>query len=361
MPEQSDSSLNPTLHPHYEEEDIISFTEVMMTIAKNIKVIIISPIILCSVMIIYVSIFALPIYTSTSKIMSSSNAGGISQAAGLAAQFGISLQAGQSEQKWAYPEIIKSRTLANIMINKKFDTDEFGPQKSLTQILTYGNEKPELGIDTLKIKAVDKFLKMVNVSENKMTGILTLSIEASEPGLSYDLNKGLIDALDEHQKNYNKAKTSDTKKFIQGRISDTEKELMTAEENLKVFMARNRRIENSPALQLEEQRLSREVAVLTGVFTTLKQQLETTKIEEVKESDYVIILDKPEIPLMRSSPKKKELVILSGVIGIGFGLVLAFFRKFISNIEKDDKKKISEAKSIVLKSIYELIPGKSKK
>ena len=64
---------------------------------------------------------------------------------------------------------------------------------------------------------------------------------------------------------------------------------------------------------------------------------------------------------MRSSPKKKELVILSGVIGIGFGLVLAFFRKFISNIEKDDKKKISEAKSIVLKSIYELIPGKSKK
>ena len=48
---------------------------------------------------------------------------------------------------------------------------------------------------------------------------------------------------------------------------------MTAEENLKVFMARNRRIENSPALQLEEQRLSREVAVLTGVFTTLKQQL----------------------------------------------------------------------------------------
>ena len=101
--------------------------------------------------------------------------------------------------------------------------------------------------------------------------------------------------------------------------------------------------------------------MLTGVFTTLKQQLETTKIEEVKESDYVIILDKPEIPLVRSSPKKKELVILSGVIGIGFGLVLAFFRKFISNIEKDDKKKISEAKSIVFRSIYELIPGKTKK
>ena len=42
---------------------------------------------------------------------------------------------------------------------------------------------------------------------------------------------------------------------------------MAAEENLKVFMDRNRRIENSPALQLQQQRLAREVTVLTGVFT----------------------------------------------------------------------------------------------
>ena len=38
---------------------------------------------------------------------------------------------------------------------------------------------------------------------------------------------------------------------------------MAAEEDLKVFMGRNRRIEDSPALQLEQQRLSREVTVLT--------------------------------------------------------------------------------------------------
>ena len=47
-----------------------------------------------------------------------------------------------------------------------------------------------------------------------------------------------------------------------------------------------------------------------GVFTTLKQQLETTKIEEVKESDYVVILDPPEVPLISSAPKKKKSVIM---------------------------------------------------
>tara|TARA_Y100001934_G_scaffold283143_1_gene400765 strand:+ start:2653 stop:3738 length:1086 start_codon:yes stop_codon:yes gene_type:complete len=361
MSERSDNFSNLTSIPHYDEQDNISLTDIMLTLARNTKVIIITPTILCSLMIIYVSFIAKPIYTSTSKIMSSSNTGGITQAAGLAAQFGIALPAGQSEQKWAYPEIIKSRTLARSMIKKKFDTNQFGSQKSLMQILTYGNDKPEVGLDTLEIKAVDNFLKMIDVSESKMTGILTLNIHASEPSLAAKLNKSLVEALDEHQKKYNKAKTSDTRKFIEGRILDTEKELMAAEENLKVFMARNRRIENSPALQLEEQRLSREVAVLTGVFTTLKQQLETTKIEEVKESDYVIVLDKPEIPLMRSKPKKKELVVLAGVIGIGIGILIAFFRKFVSKIEKDDKKKISEARNLALKTIYELIPGKSNK
>jgi tyrosine-protein kinase Etk/Wzc len=125
-------------------------------------------------------------------------------------------------------------------------------------------------------------------------------------------------------------------------------------------MDRNRRIENSPALQLEKQRLGREVTVLTGVFTTLKQQLETTKIEEVKESDYVIVLDSPEVPLQRSKPNKKLMVILAGLLGIGFGIVLAFIREFATNSEKEEKDKMTEAKSLVRQHLSDFIPGKSK-
>jgi uncharacterized protein involved in exopolysaccharide biosynthesis len=312
-------------------------------------------------MIIYVLFFTMPVYTSTSKIMSSSSGGGMSQAAGLAAQFGIAMPTSQSEPKWVYPEIIKSRTLARSMLKRKFDTNKFGPQKNLLQILTYGNDDPQVGLDTLEIMAVNNFLGMINISEDIKTAILTLSINASEPSFAAEVNQALIEELDTHQRKYNKAKTSDTKQFIEERIIDTEKELMAAEEDLKVFMDRNRRIENSPALQLEQQRLGREVTVLTGVFTTLKQQLETTKIEEVKESDYVVVLDPPEVPLERSKPNKKLMVILAGILGIGLGLVLAFVREFSTNSKKEEKDKMSEAKALVLKNISELIPGKSNK
>ena len=355
------SQQNPNLPPPYLfEEDSISLMDIILMLARQLKVIIITPTILCTLMIINVLFFVKPIYTSTSKIMSSSGGGGAYQATGLAAQFGINIPLDQSKPKWVYPEIIKSITLTRAVLKKKFDTNEFGPQKSLLQILTYGNGKPKNGMDTLEVKAVDRFLGMIDISEDLKTGILTLRINASEPILAAKINQTLIEELDSHQRKYNKSKTIDTKQFIEERIKDIEKELMAAEEDLKVFKDRNRRIENSPALQLEQQRLGREVTVLTGVFTTLKQQLETTKIEKVKESDYVVILDPPEVPLHRSKPQKRLLVILSGFLGLGLGVILAFIREFAANSKKEEKDKLSEAVALVSKNISELILRKSK-
>ena len=194
--------------PYYFEEDTISLTDIMLTLARQIKVVIITPMILCISMIIYVLFFTKPVYTSTSKIMSSSSGGGMSQAAGLAAQFGIAMPTGQSEPKWVYPEIIKSRTLARSMLKRKFDTNKFGPKKNLLQILTYGNGDPQVGLDTLEIMAVNNFLGMIDISEDIKTAILTLSINASEPKLAAEVNAALIEELDSHQREYNKAKTS---------------------------------------------------------------------------------------------------------------------------------------------------------
>jgi uncharacterized protein involved in exopolysaccharide biosynthesis len=357
------SDHNPTPSPpesqnYYFEEDTISLTDIMLTLARQLKVIIITPTILCTLTIINVLFFVKPVYTSTAKIMSSSSGGDMSQAAGLAATFGLVMPTGQSEPNWVYPEIIKSRTLARSMLKRKFDTNEFGPQKNLLQILTYGNDDPQLGLDTLEIKAVDNFLAMIDISKDNRTAIITLSINASNPIFAAEVNQALIEELDAHQRKYNKAKTRDTKQFIEERIVAIEKELMAAEENLKVFRDRNRRIENSPALQLEQQRLGREVTVLMGVFTTLKQQLETTKIEEVKELDYVVVLDPPEAPLKRSKPNKKRMVILAGIFGIGLGILIGFLKEYTENSDEMEKEKIEKAKSLLIKNITNFIPKK---
>jgi len=341
--------------PHYFEEGSSFIIDLILFLFQHIKVILITPTIICTWVIIQVLFFTDPVYTSTSKIMSSSGGGSVSQAVGIAAKFGVIIP-GQSEssQKWVYSEIIKSRTLSRSILNRKFDTEEFGPKKSLLQILTYGNDDPEHGMDTLEIRAVNILLAMIDVSENIATHTYTVNIHASEPRMAAEINKILIEELDIYQREFNRAKTSETRKFIEERIVASEKELMKAEEALKTFMDRNRRIENSPALQLEKLRLSREVTVLIGVFTTLKQQFETIKIEEVKEQDYVVILDPPEIPIIRSAPKKKKIVILTGFFGIGLGIGIAYVREYVKSRKEKEKEKIMQALSLLIKDFTQM-------
>ena len=65
---------------------------------------------------------------------------------------------------------------------------------------------------------------------------------------------------------------------------------------MKNFKEQNRQI-SSPALELEEERLERNVEVQKGIYLTLKQQLELAKIEEVQKASIVQILDKPNVAL----------------------------------------------------------------
>jgi uncharacterized protein involved in exopolysaccharide biosynthesis len=334
-------------------EEGVSAGDLFLSFARHSKIIILTSIIFCIASAIYVNFYSKPIYTSTSKIMSSSESSGVSQALGLATQFGINLPTGKSEPKWSYLEIIRSRTLSRSLLKRKINVGN-SEEKTLLQILTSDDEKSKIYNHTLETKAVDKLLKMINVSENLKTSVYTLSINSNDPQLSALINKFLIEELDIHREEYHKVKTSETRKFIQDRILETEKELIRAEEILKNFMDRNRRIENSPMLLLEQQRLSREVTVLIGVFTTLKQQLETSKIEEVKESDRVVVLDPPEIPFKRSKPNKKLIIIISTFFGFGLGTFWGFIKEFVQNSEKAEHDKIQKAKKIIYEDIFKV-------
>ena len=69
--------------------------------------------------------------------------------------------------------------------------------------------------------------------------------------------------------------------------------------------------------------------------------LPQSQIEELKDSRYVIVLDKAEAPIYRYKPKKRQFVISCGI----FGLVLALLYAFIGNFFNEDNKDSTELKS----------------
>ena len=350
---QSQQQIPPQYHF---EENTIFLLDILLVLAKNIKLIIITPAIFCIFTIYYVLFIADPTYVSRATFMSSGTSeSSSSQMMGLASQFGIAMPMGNSSPKWSYEEVIKSRTMAKSLLSYRFDTEEFGPQKELLQIVTYGNEESEYGIDILLGQGIESVNEMIEVTK-ATTSLFELEISAFEPQLAAEIASAVMEELDQHQRDYNARKTAGTRQFIEERLLAAKSELKKAEESLKLFRERNRSIIESPQLQLEQERLGRDVAVHIGVFTTLKQQLETAKIEEVKESDYIIILDTPDIPLYPHKPKKKRMTILAGIFGIGLGMILAFIKEFVQNRDAEDQGKLSEAKSLFIKNISDFLP-----
>ena len=268
---------------------------------------------------------------------------------------------GGSAAEWSYEDVITSRTMARNLLTQRFDTEKFGPQKELLQILTYGYDKPEYSRDILEIQAVETIQDLIKISRDRTSGIYTLQVTTNEPKLSSDIADVIIEKLDEHQRKYNDRKNTETRQFIDERLADTKTELKEAEESLKVFRERNRSILSSPQLQLEQGRLTRDVSVHIGVFTTLKQQLEKAKIDEVKENDYIVILDPAEVPLYRSTPHKRKTVIIAGFLGIAVGIVIALVREYVQSSKKSEKEKIAMIISLITKNMSGFIPQRFRK
>ena len=72
--------------------------------------------------------------------------------------------------------------------------------------------------------------------------------------------------------------------------------------------------------------LFREVEVKKEVYLTLQQQLELARIEEVKKSPILHILDEAVPPIKKSSPNRSIFLIVSGILGFCLSSIIVIFR-----------------------------------
>ena len=284
------------------------------------------------------ALLATPLYKSTITMYpSGESSGGLSQLQGMASMFGMNMGGGEST--FHIPDIINSRTLQTKIIYKKWDTDLYS---SPVDLVTFWEIKDDSkfslnplkwfsnsdGNVTLKWEstALEKLAERISVKEDK-TGLIKVDILMEEPELSAQISNfiynGVVDFTNMNHIEVAKLNTD----FIVKRQSDVSKLLETSENNLKEFREKNRRVSDSPQLQLELERLLRDVEIQTQVYITLQQQYELARIEEVKETPSVVILDKGNPAAEKDSPNRKLIVILCVFIGGFFGLFFILIKR----------------------------------
>jgi len=275
---------------------------------------------------LYVFLLAQPVYIASAKLIPTGDDNSISNIQGLASQFGFALpmQSGSSISfADIYPEIVKSRKLTRILLDRKFNTRKYGQNQTLLAILERQKRLEKYGSDE-RFKRASKILQdNINVSKARLTSIITLEVGAFEPDLSAALATVIISESDKLQRQFKTHQVAEKRSFIEGRIKDGKAELEAAQEDLKKFRERNRQVQYSPALMLEEERLATETEAKKGIFITLKEQYELAKIEEVEEGATVQVLDEPIAPYKKSSPKVLLSLFLALFIGLGSAILFA--------------------------------------
>jgi tyrosine-protein kinase Etk/Wzc len=239
-----------------------------------------------------------------------SKLGMMSQFSGLAQLAGVSVPG--SDVARLYPIILSSETVLLPVIETKYKSAKYSDSVDLVRYFDLTKKTREENLDL----ALRELRGRMTTSFDAKTSSVVVTAEMEEPQLAADVLNGVIQQLDLFMRQKRITTASEQGKWISTRLSEVEKELRNAEDALKVFRERNRRVSDSPELLLMQERLLREIKVKSTVYEELKKQFELAKIEEIKNTTIVNVLDPARAPVKKEHPKRATNTAIAFVLGL---------------------------------------------
>jgi len=317
-----------------EEELEINLLDFLDVIFKRWKLI--AKICFCVVFLTVVySLVKSPIYTAEVTVLPPSESGvsgSLSQLRNVAMQFGLTQGESSLDSPLMYKKVLESRELINRVVQREYSSPRDKGKKTLIEI--YNLSDVENTEEKLYL-AYKRLLKSMKIKVDNVSMTLTLSIDAYDPQLAADIANVMVEELDKLNQEIRTAKAKSNKNFIKERLEETKKRLRFAEEALKVFREKNRRVEGSPELLIQQGRLKREIELQQEVFITLTREYELAKIQEVKDTPQIYTLSAAKPPIEKSSPKRKRNVMVSGFLSVFLGIIAAFILEYKENRKEE--------------------------
>ena len=307
-----------------------SWIETKKLLKNNVKILFGLPIIITLFMSVYVFWIANPVYTSVSKVLPISEDGSSSSGfSGVAAQLGISIplsMGGTVPWDEVYPEIVQSSNLLSTILPESFSTKKYG-EISLLDILIKEHNLSKYEEKDLTNRAITNLRKMIKISKDRLSPVVTISVESFEPLFAAELSKMLIEKSGQIQNQLRTNRVRQKRLFIEERLKSVSGEMKKMEKELRNFREYNRNLSSSPSLEMRVQEMGREIDLQSSLYITLKTQYEKAKIDEVERNDMVQQIDGPNTPTKLTRPRRGLSIVLSLFFGIFMSIFSIYFRE----------------------------------
>ena len=241
--------------------------------------------------------------------------------AALAGQFGVSVGSAQPQQSPEYfAALITSRVVLEPLLADSFVIDSTEKAKSLSELLKVRQNPARQRAD----RTLQRLAESIESSTDKKTGIVRVSVRSHWPAVALRITKRILETLNEVNISARQTQASEERRFTGGRLAETRLALRAAEDAIQAFLKSNQNYQNAPHLELQYQRLQREVTLQTQLALTLAQSYEQARIAEVRDIPLLVQLDQPKLPQLPDPPSRKLLAMLALVSGAVGGAAAGF-------------------------------------
>jgi len=254
-------------------------------------------------------------YQSTLKVFPNQNENNISSLGQLAQGFGL---AGGNSSSFPISDIASSNLILDQIYYSSFETSE-GEITNLKEILyrpilSFIQKKKEEELE--KFLTLEKFKDRLSISYDRIANITSISVTLEDPNVAkqvLDLFYSELSLYINESINY---AASYERNFIEKRILTVKNELSVAEGDVEAFLNENKSIQDSPLLLKRYNGFLRELAVKESAYIVLRQELEIAKINEVKNTLKIFILEEPKVAVKKNFPPRLLFSLSGSIISI---------------------------------------------
>lgn len=284
-------------------------------------------------------------FISTAAILPSGKSDQIADLKNLAGLGGTVSQ--DENSSMLFPSILSSRLVGDELLRAEYEFARDDRLMTITLSEYFNEENP----DKLHAALSD----ICAVGSDKKTGVITLGVETTYPGLSQAILKKQIAELEAFNLHKCRSAAKDKAVYLARQVKLCQSELGVAEDTLCAFQGSNRDWVTSyePEVAKLLARQKRDIEVKSQTYLFLCREYEIAKLDAQKDIPIVRILDAPSLPTEKSGPGRGLFVIVAGLLAFVAAVLWVCFLEFL---KKGSDGPSSESLDSLRRELHEAYP-----
>jgi uncharacterized protein involved in exopolysaccharide biosynthesis len=271
-------------------------------------------------------------YASRSSFVPQGPESTASRISALAAQFAlIAGPSSNGESVEFYAQLLRSRELLMQAVQSTYVIPVKPGSPDSTRGTLVSIWKPSGADSGARARAaVERLNRQLEITTSRDANTVTLVTRAESPALAVQLNRRLVSLVSDFNMVKRQSRAAAERKFIEDRLAEARHELDVAEDAERHFLEQNREYQSSPQLRFDAARLERRVTHRQEITQALSQSYEQARIEEVRDTPVITIIDRPEFSIQRARSRLLDAIVwalIAGLIALSLALWLDYLAR----------------------------------